>query len=450
MALGLIWNFFRKNDLEILPSFLWLLLMVLPFWVQFDSFPSVSIANQMTGIVFIGTCLLVADSIKIKPNSGANKLMPAAEKFFSSYWLYAGLFILITSYHMSLIPHIPLIEKYLHGVTDPTELSRMREDTSKLLNVSSLLKFLFNWAANILAPVSIVLALRKKKYLLAVLFFIMAALYAVMSLAKTQMVFLGIVIILSIFFQMPFKKRLLGYLVLLILMSPFLYQGYDFLTHSPLSVMNWQASQAEIDQLKLSPEDPRSRFTPGDHSRLAPLDLEKRLSASERVYNYTFYRVFLGPADVSSRWYQYFPEHSDGFIGLQGLKSKDRENAAKTHPARLVGHWAYTERFPNRYLETVQAYASVDADAYARFGIFGIVLAGVLVLVLRILLKVFRDGSELGESLYVIALVLMGLWWSSASVQAILLAQGVLPILALLCLRYVFVKIKKFRNREVV
>jgi hypothetical protein len=432
---ALAWGIFKKNDIELLPSLSWLFLMVLPFWAQFDTFPDTSRLVQAFGVVFIGTCLLIGDSVVLRLASNQRVGMhPSANRWVSDFRVYALLLILIAVYHLSLLDYIPLVEKYLHRVGDARELSLMREQTSKLLPVHSLTKYIFTWAVNIVAPLAIVLAWSKGRYLLAAALLGFALMYAAMSLAKVPLFLLGIILLVVFLQRVPFSKRLGAYVAGLLLLVPVVWDAYSFFVHSASSVLNYKATPEIIAGLNLSNSDPRAQLTIGDHSRLRPVELDTALGTRERLYNYYAYRLFLGPADVSSRWYQYFPAVSGQYIGLQGLTPADRERSAETHPARRVGAWAYGARFPDKYLDTAQAYASVDADAYARFGSIGILGAGLFVLALRLLLKRLRGTCVLEQTLYAVGLVLFALLWPLASLQAVLLSNGLAVVIGLMLL----------------
>lgn len=433
--IGLAWNIFRKNDVEILPSLIWLLMMVMPFVVQFDTFPENRRLIQAFGVMFIGICLFVGDSINVGQIAQKGRVSPLQGRWLDNYWLYAALFLIIAGYHLSLLSHIPLVEKYIYGVVDSGELSQMREETSKLLAAPALLKYAFNWIINIIAPLAVVLAIRQKHYLWALSFIGLAGLYAAISLAKAPLSILAIVLITTLIYHCSYRRRLYGYLIVILLCTPIVWDAHNFFVSNPLSIFNLKSPPEAVAALNLPEDDPRKQLTIGDQSRLVSSQVsnENLLTAREQRYNYYAYRVFLGPADVSSRWYQFYPAYSAGFAGLQGLTPANKDHA-EMHPARRLGKWAYAERFPDKYLETVQAYASVDADAYARFGVVGVIAAGVILVVLRLLLKVFRGESHLSETLYVIGLVLYGLLWPMASLQAALVANGLGVVLGMMSL----------------
>lgn len=431
--IGIAWNIYRKNDVEMLPSLIWLLVMVVPFVVQFDTFPENRRLIQSFGVMFIGICLFVGDSINARQVTQETTVSHRLAKWSGNYWLYAALFLFMAALHLSLLPHIPFVEKYVHGVGDSRELSQMREETSKLLAVPALLKYAFNWIVNIIAPLAVVLAIRQKHYFWALSFIGLAGLYAAMSLAKAPLSILAIVLVTTLIYRCSYRRRLYGYLAMTLLCTPIVWDAHNFFVSNPLSIFNLKSPPEAVAALSLPEDDPRKQLTIGDRSRLVPSQVsnENLLTAREERYNYYAYRVFLGPADVSSRWYQFYPAYSAGFVGLQGLTLANKDHA-EMHPARRLGKWAYAERFPDKYFETVQAYASVDADAYARFGVVGVIAAGVILVVLRLMLKVFRGTSHLSETLYVIGLVLYGLLWPMASLQAVFVSNGLVVVLGMM------------------
>ena len=434
-VLVLGWSVWKRDEIEVLPSLSWLVLMLAPFWMQFDTFPEASRSVQAFAVVFIGACLLAGDIVPVKRGRAPPADVPLADPGrLRDFRVYALLLILIAIYHVSLLDHIPLVEKYAHRVEDGRDLSWMREQTSKLLPVHTLTKYVFNWAVNIAAPLAVILAWSERRYGWALALLAVALTYAYMSLAKVPLFVLAMILLIGFLLRISRAKRAVIYVVGLLLLGAVAWDAASFFVRHPSSVLNYRAPSDRVATLNLSGADPRSRLTVGDHVRLRPVEMDKALEARERVYDYYANRLFLAPADVSSRWYQYFPAVAGQYIGLQGLTPADRERPAETHPARLVGAWAYGARFPDRYLETAQAYASVDADAYARFGIAGVIGAGCMVIGLRLLLKRLRQPHVLGETLYAIGLVLCALLWPMASLQAVLLANGLAVVIGLMLL----------------
>jgi hypothetical protein len=427
------WNAAQRRDLEVLPSLVWLVLMTLPFAVQFETFPESARGLQAAGIMLIGTALLLADSLGPAPAAvpGVSK---AAAWMLADYRFYAALFIALMALQLLLLERIPLVEKFVHRVEDPRALAEMREDASKLLPVHDLVKYSFTWAISILAPLTVVFMAYRRLYIGGALFLVVAILCAAVSLAKAPVYLLLAYLTVLALSAASFRQRCYGYAAVAALGLPVAWMAGAFLLQHPESIFHHVPPDDRATRLALPAGDPRAALTYGDLSRLKPLDARDELSVFERSVNSYTYRVFLGPSDVSSRWYQYFPAVSDGFIGFKGLRPEDRKQAGTQHPARLVGSWAYRERFPDKYLETVQAYASVDADAYARYGVGGIVAVAFLVAGLRLLLKWLHTGSVLTRTLYTLAVMQLAVLLPIASLQAILLPQGVAVIVGLMAL----------------
>ena len=425
------WNIARRRDLEALPSAAWLLLMGLPYAIQLGTLPDAARGVQTLGVGAVGVCLWVADSINLK-RLVARPIEQGAMRLFYDYRLYAAAFVVVIGFQLSQLERIPLVEKFVHHVDDAQALAVMREETSKLLPVSDLVKYVFTWASSILAPLTLVFMIYRRKFVLAAVFLVVAILCAAMSLAKAPVYLLLAYVAVVLLSVMSFRRRVIVYAIAALLALPIAWNGISFLIRHPESVFNYMPAREHVRALDLKPGDPRAVLTYGDRSRLRPLEASDGLTVFERSVNRYAYRVFLGPSDVSSRWYQYFPALSGGFIGFQGLRPQDRQHASTQHPARLVGTWAYRERFPDKYLDTVQAYGSVDADAYARFGAIGVVAVALLVVGLRLGLQWLSTESLLSRTLYMLAIVQLAALLPIASLQAILLPNGLIVIVGLM------------------
>jgi hypothetical protein len=430
IASGAVRNIRLRKEIESLPGIVWLLLMAVPFLYQLPEFAEPYRSVQALGISVIGFAIVAGDYW-----SGSRHQLDEREitevAVFGDARLYGLLFFVFAAYHLSLLDNIPVIEKLFGSNQSDRALQWMREETSKLLPVTDLLKYVFTWNVNIFAPVAILLLLAKRKYVWAAVVMAAAVGYSIMSLAKVPVFLLLLILLVALLRSSSLRVRYRIYLAGTLVVIPVAWHASNFLVHHPLSVLNYKAETEVIARLEFAEDDPRADLTMGDHTRLRPREEHDALTFAEKRYNYFVYRLFLGPSDVSSRWYQYFPKESGGFIGLSGLTNETRK-VAGMHPARRVGKWAYTDRFPDRYLQTAQAYASVDADAYGRFGIPGIFVAGILVLGIRILLRWLLNASPVSQAAYSVGLVLYALLWPMASVQAVFVSNGLLLVLVLM------------------
>jgi hypothetical protein len=148
------------------------------------------------------------------------------------------------------------------------------------------------------------------------------------------------------------------------------------------------------------------------------------------------YRAFLVPSEVSHWWYVYFPEYSGGFAGAGDYSYARRLRPGFEHPSNQLGKFAFLARHPKHYLETIRAYASADADAYGRFGIFGVLVVSVLLFLLRSSVALMRTPGFWSSYACFCFLLLLGLTLPSGSLFAILLAQGVGPFYILIVALY--------------
>ena len=420
--------------LELLPSLGWSMLMTLPFTLQSNTLGDGGArAVQFFGVFVVGLALLLGDifsrSIQARIFSQVNFTLA---DHLSDYRPFMFWFLALAGAHVALMDHVPLFEQ-LRGVRDDRVLLQMREATSKLLEVPELLKFAFVWALTIAAPLTIYLLVVRRKLVLASAFAVICVLYARASLAKLPLYLLVTSCTLLLLPEIPKARRRLVLTIALVISIPIAMNAALFLASNPLSVFRYGPPKERLEGLVASSTSAMLPLTLGDRLRLMPKEEELTLTSSQRRYNYLVYRMFLVPAEVSSRWYEYFPRKSDGYIGTEGLVPGSRDRGY-SHPANRVGLWAYASRFPAQYLASVHAYASIDADAYARFGVAGILGVGVVTLLLRVGLCALRVSSPVTDALYVIGLTLIAVLWPMASLQAALVANGILLVLMLMYL----------------
>lgn len=425
----------KGRDLEIVPSAVWLLLITVPFLFQYSTFPAEYSGRQALGIIAVSVGLLVGDLLAGR--RGLGKRQPPGACVISvilrSPWTYASVFALIAVTHIVSVEHVPLWEKYIGHESDARLLQEYREAASKLLHVPDWLKYAFNWVVNICAPIGVLLFWTKGRRMAALVFLTAALLYANLTLAKVPTFLLFATLAAFVLFSRRPSTRMKAYIAGGMVGALLVSVAILTLQRDPESIFNFEPNAERIDALGLAESDPRSRLTVGDRARFRSYDDASNMSLFATRAEYYIYRIFLVPVEVSSRWYQYFPAYSSGFIGAEGLAPGSR-SAAYAHPAQRVGNWAYTERFPQWYRRTVHAYASLDADAYARYGMGGIAIAAGFIMFVRLILSGLKVDDALGRGLYINGVILLGLLAPMASVQAILIANG----LAIVCVLQVF------------
>ncbi|MCL6590482.1 MAG: hypothetical protein K6U80_11055 [Firmicutes bacterium] len=425
------YQLWRRNWFDILPSLMWIILMEVPFLIFWNRLVEGPRELQAAGIVIVGAALLIGDQIKLRsqPPDFPQPLKNSFFRFIAEYYVYLLLafFIFIVSYHVLNLRQIPLIEKYF-GHASTEQLKVMREESSKLLDVPLVFKYLFTWTIVLISPLTFLLLIRDKRYIGAWVFLSIAILYANITLAQTFVLSMLVSIGLTYLFAWKPKLNkilLLGFIGIILIIG---IRVLWFLSFNQYSLFKYQPQAVAIQKISFPAGDPRNRLTLADNYRLIP---EAKLTKEEKVYNYLVYRVFLGPVDVSCRWYQYYPKYSQGYYGVADLFKRD---SGYVPPSRKLALWAYTQKFPWKYLDSANAYASLDADGYARLGFIGILVAAFILLGFRIIFKVLLVDTMLSKILYGIGVTLLAILPVQAGIQAILIAHGVLMISLLMML----------------
>lgn len=158
-----------------------------------------------------------------------------------------------------------------------------------------------------------------------------------------------------------------------------------------------------------------------------------------RKTNYLVYRILLTPAEVSGRWYEYFALYPPGKIQF-GRRIHDSRSGEVKHPALAVADWAFIEPFPREFTANLAyAYASIDADAFGRYGVWGVALVLLMYALIRLVSVVCHDMQAPTRGVYyLIVTALLAMLPSSASIQAMALPQGLAPVLGIMVLLYVW------------
>jgi hypothetical protein len=109
----------------------------------------------------------------------------------------------------------------------------------------------------------------------------------------------------------------------------------------------------------------------------------------------------------------------------------ERDTFKKT--ANLIGREYYVKPFPNSYNDSITAYASIDADAFSFGGLPLVLLLSILLVFIRLFLssKDYNSSPEI-QAFEHLALVYLILLPFTASIQAILIPQGLLPVLLII------------------
>jgi hypothetical protein len=438
-----LFSMWKTNKLiELIPSFFWLALMILPYEIQKGLFHESSIGHQTFGVFFFGFIFLLTDkfSLPIKfnikhKNESTNYLLKFA------YIITIGI-VFVQIYHLLLMPEIPFIEKILNPDIDSIKLSKLREAASKQLGMSLPLVYICQ-ATVLMTPIIAMVFIKEKKYITSTVLLLLCVFYSISTTAKgpiVSFVFVGFWVVFA-FANSRYKKilgSLMGVVFVVVTLLGTVYILSNRIAMDPL-IEETEVLRKDFDHVPISLGGKKLRYSLGDHIRVGNT-LEEELFLGSKflmvnipkmvLLNSYLLRIFIVPSEVSNRWYQYYQQHDK--IGLYGLTPSTRNSPEFQHPANKIGIWAYTMRWPICYGESISAYASVDADAYARWGLMGIILIGLLVGLIRISIKCFLIENSFSKSIYLTIIALIGYTMPVSSFFAFLAAHGIIFFMIML------------------
>lgn len=422
--------------MEFLPSLIWLFFMVVPFLIQRPSLSILGTFDQIIATCSVLIVFLISDFIAFRWKKPFNNLFDGAFnsiKFNSNYItiIIILMFFVLSVLNIWLMPDIPVLKLISGENFSNIELSQLRHMATKKINAPKIILYSFNWIILIFVPISIAMLLRNSRYYLAIGIFVWALIYSTVTMAKlpaVAMIFILALSLSSIYFRIAFYTKWIIIIVITIIgflaifyVSPFKIKSTSDITFS-----------TQVEKFEIT--DPRSYNTIADDFRslghVSAKNLSEYSSYLDGYTRYLFNRVWLTPSDVSVRWYEYFNYVSSpiGWASVFELSGTDFA------PSRKVGIWAYVDKFPEYYISSINAYASFDADAYARGGIMGVFWATLILASFRLLLFLIRGSNINAFPAYSVGLGLLTLLPIQASVQAIFVSNGLLLVLILICI----------------
>lgn len=416
---------------EFAPSVGWFCLMALPLACQYPTLHPTARDLQMGLVAAIALLMLMADWLAYRIG-GTRRAASHTTQPGSGLWLIGLCFVGPIAFHLVLMPNYPLLAWLADRDLDYEVLMGMRDASAKFLEVPSLVKYSFNWALFIFAPMFITVTWMTGRRLLSSGGLLFAVFYAGMTLARFPLVML---LIACIFALCVLPSRMQRTLTLALGVAA-LAASFLVATIVVGGMIDRQAADANgtvpAAVANLKADDPRRAMSVGDHSRLLLHGVVDHRNALVRGFEYAMYRAWLTPSDVSNRWYQYYSYVTTERVGMAFLVPGPRSATTQT-PSRLVGVWAYLSRFPNRYNSSISANASFDADAFAHAGVPGVAIAVLLLLATRLAAACLLTTGTVAMAAYGVMLGMLALLPSSASLQAIFGANGlaIVPVLLL-------------------
>lgn len=413
-------GFYRGKFLDVAPTLSWAIFMQLPFILQSGFYFPGSVSIQAYGIAIVGFFVSLGDFLSVRSKGlQAGQELPRNANALLVVCLICLIYFPI--YHLTHvnIEQIPLVGR-LWGGLDGIEISERRELFGKGLEVNPIYKYAFQWVCTIFGPLAFAILFRKKSYLLAALVCVWVGLYAILSTATLPILLFVIFAALGVSSRLPPTwGRCIGVLIFSLWFG-FALSGVVRIGE----ISNWIEINAKSDKAMI--EYGGSEVASDQYRQLTLNDVERVDGVMipgiyGKKYNGLVYRAFLSPVDVSNQWYTYFKFKARQKRALNDLVGvlDSREPKASSR----VGRWAYVERFPSHYLPSINAYGSIDADAFSFGGVVGVIFVGVIYLLAR-LYSIWLAYRPMGSLITPIMVGFFALFLIQSSLQAIVFSQG--------------------------
>jgi hypothetical protein len=412
----------EKQFLQVLPSTVWASIMLTPFSVLLKYFPINTSMKHGVAICLVAVVLQFSDYIALRSNRRARVLFfkPTNLKFDAFFTISITSSILVPILHFTIAKQIPFLEQ-ISGYYSPEEIADFRENFIKLLDVPYYLKVLPNYIVTIFGPYSLIVLIAKKKYYLTFFLFLWCAFYSLSSTADLPILIFVSMILLGSIPLLPLKK--------IKIVSIMVTSGLLLTIFSGITL----TKTIESSSRPCATQNP-SLSTPGDKWRSCA---GRSIVWFNVVTDRIGYRVFLTPIEVSNLWYQYYKEQDITMRSVLSILNRDLTKM----PANVIGNWSFVDKFPGKYKKTNASYSSVDADAFSFGSLFFIFMLLGLFLMRLGATSHFVIPSDKAEVLSVFMVAQLSIFPFQSSIQAILLSQGFLIILAVY-----FYEVYKLKN----
>jgi hypothetical protein len=363
----------------------------------------------------VSSALAIGDLISLKIKK---REIQEAEKMNSNhsriFYLLSVLVFVIPVFHYWKAGTLPVYSEYFEKLT-AAQVSVLREDFDKLLQVPYFFKVVINWVANIFGPLLVVWCISKRKKVIALGVFVWIFFYASASSADGPVIMFIWLIAFGVSHKV-YKSKSLGNLI-----AGGITLALIFIVLSGVVLGNFATHKSNG-----CPTEVEVGFTPGDVLRACD---EKVQFFVNPVMDRLGYRFFLTPVEVSNHWYDYFDGEPSDRRNFLNIFERDISNQA----SNKVGNWAYVSKFPESYAKTISANASIDADAFSFYGLLSVSITALMLFVIRIFISFTSvKATEFELILGGLGLGMLAFLPITAPLQAILLPQGLGLILFLL------------------
>jgi hypothetical protein len=415
--------------IEFLPTISWFLFMTLPLIVQFNYFYPPTRAIQTVNILIVFIALLFIDIFFYKKPLNKIPLMDA--RLLKKIYLLLIISIALILNNLMSLKEIPIF-----NIFSNQDLYTLRNEATKNIQIPNIYKYLLNGVSNLLLPLLLVIFYKLKRYSIFIPFLLLAIIYSIHSLSKFPIILMlfSFFVLLTFFEKDNFVLKNLKKISIFFLIYISILGIYDF-------SRKYELPKSINEDLTVRPKillDHKLNYNSiADDFRFKKIHTYKGsfYSYEDTAYEkikiylyYPYYRFFLTPSDVSSRWYQYFSDKKLIYFG-DYVKHIDSEK-----PSRIVSNWAYNSKSPEGYPLTNNANASFDADAYVRFGFFGVIVSLLIIFLFRFVAFKYSNRNIVSKLGYLIFVINLSFFMPSGSIAAIFLAQALLLNICLIIL----------------
>ncbi len=396
-----------NHHIQILPSLCWTSFMTIPLYLTWDYYDLRVLKYQFVGVIIIHFFFVLTDVLTIRLIKRARVIDLRSPEHLRKR------IILILLIATILIPAAQYFQSSSFLNLNLIE----RENFNKLDSPYALI-LLSMLTVFVLLPFISIDAFNKKRYLLATALIAWASFYLATTGAKGNFVlFVGGILVSYALLGGKTRNRLISGLFLLSFISIVILG-----IHSIRSTENI-TSKCEVPQNTLS--------TPGN---LLRLDCSVISSFNQETFPNSIslgYRLILTPIEVSYYWYDFTLLNSIDNRPISNLF--DRKNESKL--SNKIGLKYFVEPFPDSYSSTINANASIDADAFSFHRFYSVIFVALIYSFIRVFIGIMsvhpRPSIRILSGLGLSKLILLPF---SAGLQAILVPHGLALIIILILL----------------
>jgi hypothetical protein len=412
----------KKAWLEILPSIFWFFFMSLPYFFLTNFLNGYFQLDQFLGIFSITTAMFIGDVIGIQyyrnkgEKSQFSDYVPIKrETRVKLAAAIHGVLFLIPLAQILMTGSLP-IKIFLFSNNSGFDLANARQAFTKGSNLPILIDLLIAWYIPLISALCLFFLWRLGYKKSSILWFHLIIVYSIFGLEKAPLVFfvLTIFISTSLISHKFAKIRLIFTLAIFFMLSSLNVIAQVYI--SDINVDKNFLGSKEFQTSKLL-----GIITPSDTFRFDELP---DTNVPKPIMNIV-YRTTLTPIDVSFRYYQYYSQDKISNRNLVEVFTY-RESPKSTN---IVGNWAFTQRFPNKYSEYIDAYASIDADSFSLIGSRGFLIVGLILVLLRYFFAKLETGILIGKYIYGMSIAFFSYLPFQGGLQSMLVSKGLLILL---------------------